>query len=121
VEEAAMDRTEFETRLLRDPELRLKMEELQTAGETVRDLQERLAIARETMQNMILALDLEGAPLAVLARLVGLSPQRMNSIVREASAKALGVSDEQLTAHVKKTHAKIQAKEEGAAERVPQR
>jgi hypothetical protein len=87
-----MDRTEFEARLLRDPELRQRMEKLEQVAERVRQLQRDLFVWRQVMQYGIGDLASEGVPLAILAHLVGLSPQRMNSIVKEATDEELRAS-----------------------------
>jgi hypothetical protein len=82
-----MNRAEFESRMLRDPELRQKMEALEELAHKVGDLEVQLQMGRMMMQAEILSLGKEGVPRAALARLVGLSPQRINSIVHEQEAK----------------------------------
>ncbi len=83
-----MDRTEFEARLLRDPELRQRMEKLEKVADRVLQLQRDLVLWRKVMRYGIADLASEGVPLAILAHLVGLSPQRMNSIVKDVIDEA---------------------------------
>jgi hypothetical protein len=82
-----MNRRDFESRMLRDPELRQKMEDLEELAHKVRDLEVQLQMGRMMMQSEILSLGKEGVPLAALARLVGLTPQRINAIVQQAKSR----------------------------------
>jgi DNA-binding transcriptional MerR regulator len=77
-----MNRGEFEARLLRDPQLRRRMEMLEEAAERVRRAQQELSTAAVLRDFGIAALANEGVPLAAIARLVDLTPQRLGVIVQ---------------------------------------
>jgi len=80
-----MNRADFEARLLRDPDLRLKMEKVEKAAQRVRRAQEELVTMGAIRDYGIVLLANEGVPLAAIARLVDLTPQRLGVIVREVT------------------------------------
>jgi hypothetical protein len=82
-----MNRADFEARLLRDPDLRLKMEKVEKAAQRVRRAQEELVTMGAIRDYGIVLLANEGVPLAAIARLVDLTPQRLGVIVREGTDK----------------------------------
>jgi len=82
-----MNRGEFEARLLRDPQLRRRLEMLEEAAERVRRAQYELSTAAVLRDVGIAALANEGVPLAAIARLVDVTPQRLGVIVRETVDK----------------------------------
>jgi hypothetical protein len=83
-----MNRAEFEARLLRDPELRLQMEKVEKAAKRLRQAQEELLIMGAIRDYGIVLLANEGVPLAAIARLVDLTPQRLGVIVQAVTEKA---------------------------------
>jgi hypothetical protein len=76
-----MNRAEFEARLLRDPELRQMMEKVETAAKRLRRAQEEVVTMGTIRDFGIALLANEGVPLAAIARLVDLTPQRLGVIV----------------------------------------
>lgn len=89
-----MNRTEFETQMLEDPELRQELEELRAYGEEVRELQARLAEAREVMHQRILWLVAsKGAPLSLLADIADLSRPRISQILKEGAGRVQGAGE----------------------------
>jgi hypothetical protein len=87
--EESMNRAEFEKRLREDPEFRERLDKLQERARYVQQIAEELTSARKGMFDAILELSWEDVPLSSLARIVELTPQRVNAIVREGDAAKL--------------------------------
>jgi hypothetical protein len=110
-----MGRADLERMLLEDEEFRTFLANLREAARTQAEFEAGLDKARRKLHSLIRDLvEKYGIPKAFIARQVGLSPQRINSILKEA---AVAVSDEELTAHVKGMHTKLQTKEAGVEAR----
>jgi len=83
-----MSRLEFEARLIEDGALRKELAELEIAGRRVKDLEADVREARTRMHECIYSLRTDyGVPAAFLARQVGLTPQRMGTILQEQETK----------------------------------
>lgn len=78
-----MNRAEFEKRLLEDPALRNALAEVEMLANQLQELREAWVVGQELLQRRVFQLGLEGVPLSSLARLIGVTPQRVNAIVRD--------------------------------------
>ena len=78
-----MNRAEFEKRLLEDPAFRDALGEVEMLANELQELREAWVIGQELLQRRVFQLGLEGVPLSSLARLIGVTPQRVNAIVRD--------------------------------------
>jgi hypothetical protein len=83
-----MNRAELEDRLLRDPLLRKNMESVENAAKRLRRAQEEVLVMGALRDSGAAYLANEGVPLATIARLVGVTPQRLGVIVRSVTDRA---------------------------------
>ncbi len=82
-----LSRGEFEQQLVDNEELRGYVLRLGEAAREMREMEKRFEKSRAQIHGAIYDLVELGAPKALLARRVGLSPQRINSIVQEQAKK----------------------------------
>jgi len=83
-----MSRAEFEERLLRDEQLRGELDALGILGTRKRHLQAELDQVMEQIRDYVYSLHTEqGAPGTLLAHQLGISPQRVGSLVQEGAAR----------------------------------
>jgi len=79
-----VSRADFERQLLEDADLRRQLGELEDRVSTARQLRESSRRAWASLKTEMRSLSIEGVPNSTLARLVGVSPQRVNSMIHEA-------------------------------------
>ena len=83
-----MTRADWETKLIEDEAFRDMLAALRDAAAEVERMEKVLAGGRASLHKLIRELVIKhGVPKAFLARQVGLSPQRINSILHEQEAK----------------------------------
>jgi CRP-like cAMP-binding protein len=79
-----MNRAEFEQRLREDPEFRERLNNLEQQSTRVQELTDQADLARKAMFEQLVSLGQEGVPLSSLARVVGVTPQRVSAVMKEA-------------------------------------
>ena len=82
-----MSRADFENRLLHDATLRQGLDDLRELGLRVRALEGKLTDGRQELHRLAYALKKAGVPNSLVAGLVGVSPQRIGTIMQEQEGR----------------------------------